>query len=57
MGDTLLPTTDYVSGEVFLVRKRLSVRLWVGPQREVLGTPRNLDLYPWPVCSMPCDLW
>ena len=57
MGDTLLSTTDYVSGEVFLVRKRLSVRLWVGPQREVLGTPRNLDLYPWPVCSMPWDLW
>ena len=46
MGDTLLPTTDYVLGEVFLVRKRLSVRLWVGPQREVLGTPRKLDLYP-----------
>ena len=57
MGDTLLPTTDYVSGEVVLVRKRLSVRLWVGPQREVLGTLRNLDLYPWPVWSMPWDLW
>ena len=57
MGDILWPPTDYVLGEVFLVSKRLSVRLWVGPQREMLGTPRNLDLYHWPVCSRLWDLW
>ena len=57
MGDILWPPTYYVLGEVFLVSKRLSVRLWVGPQREMLGTPRNLDLYHWPVCSRLWDLW